>query len=148
MPDRLGENIQNQRAAIQNGHTDDLLQRPDIAGRKLIVKNHHGGFRSFRQHPHFHGLALTDKAVGIRGVPVLQNLSGAETAGSFQQGFQFFDGLVCCGLLLCKAIRIQSHQYGTLLLRIKSSFHIFLLLRSYFLVYHTISGAGNPHIKK
>ena len=111
----LGENVQNQGAAIQHRDTDDLFQRPDISRGQLIVKYHHGGRRSLHQHFYFQRLPFTDKAVGIGGMAVLQHLAGAEAPGSFQQGIQLLQSFLCGSLLHSKAVRIQSHQHGTLL---------------------------------
>ena len=119
----LGENIHDQCASVQHRYADDFLQRPDISRGKLIVKNHHGGSGGLHQHPDLPGLALADKAVGIRAGPVLQHLPGAEASGGFQKRFQFLQRLVRSGLLLGKAGSVQTHQDRTLLFRLKISFH-------------------------
>ena len=95
-----------------------------MTGRKLIIKNHHGGLCKFHQHLHFLGLALTNEGVGIRGVAVLQHLAGAEAAGGFQKCFQFLQGLVCGGLILPEGVGVQAHQNRPFLnVFIKTQFH-------------------------
>ena len=111
----LGENIQNQGAAVDDRHADDLLQCPDISGGQLVVKNHHGGLGSLSQHPDLLSLALADEAVGIRSMPVLEHFAGAEASGGFQQILQFLQGFLRGGLFLGKAVRVQSHQHRPLL---------------------------------
>ena len=54
-----------------------------------VLQNRHGGLRGLDEHPYFLGFALTDKAVGIGGVAILQNFAGAKSACGFQQCFQF-----------------------------------------------------------
>ena len=48
-------------------------------------------------------------------MPVLEHLAGAEASGGFQQILQFLQGFLRGGLLLGKAVRVQSHQYRPLL---------------------------------
>ena len=126
----LGKNIQNQRAAIQNRHADDLFQRPDIAGRKLVIEYHHGGLCELHQHFHFLRLSLSDEAVRIGGVPVLQNFARAEAARGFQKRFQLFQRFVRGRLFLRKAIGIEANQHRPLLHSIfQIHFHRSIILR-------------------
>ena len=127
----LGENIQNQGTAVQHRHPDYLLQSPDISRGKLVVKHHHGRGGGLHQHFHFYGLALTDEAVGIGGVAVLEYFPGAEAPGGFQQGLQLLQSLVGGSLLLGEAVRVQPHQHRPLLQRlIVQFFHRHLLGKS------------------
>ena len=120
----LGEDVQNQRAAVQHRHADDLLQRPDIAGRQLIIENNHSGRSGFHQHFNFQCLALTDKRMRIGGMAVLQHLTGTEAACGLQQGFQLLNGFVGCRLLFLKTVRVQAHQHCPLLYSLlKTCFH-------------------------
>ena len=119
----LGENIQNQSAAVQHRYPQDLLQGTDMAGRQFVVKDHHARLGKLGQHSHFLGLALADEAVGIGGVAILQDLAGAETARRFKQCFQLFQGLLRGGLFFCKAVCVQAYQHRPLLLGFKIRFH-------------------------
>ena len=111
----LGKNIQNQGAAVQHRASGDLLQSTDIAGGQLIVEYDHIGLSGLCQHPHLLGLSLADKAVGIRGMAVLQHLGHTEAAGSFEEGFQLLQGLIRSCLFLFKAVCIQAYQNGSVL---------------------------------
>ena len=88
----LGEDVQDQSGAVQDRGPGDLLQGPDLAGRQVVVEDHHlrpvlGG-----QLLDFLGFALSYEAVGIRGVAVLQDLGDANAAGGLQQGLQLVQG--------------------------------------------------------
>ena len=140
----LGENVQNQGASVQNGKPDNFLQRPDVAGRKLVVENDHGGLGRFRQHPHLLGFSLADEAVGIGGMAVLQHLARAEASRGLQKVFQLVQCAFGGGIFLGKAVRVQSHQNRPFLgLFIKSFFHV----TSVFLMGNPgfSSGGTSPH---
>ena len=140
----LGENVQNQGASVQNGKPDNFLQRPDVAGRKLVVENDHGGLGRFRQHPHLLRFSLADEAVGIGGMAVLQHLARAEAPCGLQEVFQLVQCAFGGGIFLSKAVRIQSHQNRPFLgLFIKSFFHV----TSVFLMGNPgfSSGGTSPH---
>ena len=140
----LGKNVQNQGAPVQNGKPDDLLQRPDVAGGKLVVEDDHGSLGRFRQHPHLLGFSLADEAVGIGGMAVLQHLARAEAPCGLQEVFQLVQCAFGGGIFLSKAVRIQSHQNRPFLrLFIKSFFHV----TSVFLMGNPgfSSGGTSPH---
>ena len=80
----LGENIQDQGASIQHGNTQNFFQRANMAGGQFVIKHHHRGFGELCQHFYFLGLTLTDKAMGIGSVAVLENFACAKSTGSLQ----------------------------------------------------------------
>ena len=157
----LGENIQDQCAAVQHGDPDDFLQGPDISRGKLVVKYHHIRFGGLHQHFHLQSLSLTNEGMGIRGVAVLQNFAGTEAAGSLQQVLQLVQGCLGGNLFLGKAAGVQSHQNSTFdSLSLGNRFHFRFLLffgkvavwsarrnRIYFLtVYHKTPPGNNPFL--
>lgn len=46
-PGPLGEDIQDQAAAVQHLHAGHLRQHPQLGGRQVVVENHHGGVSSW-----------------------------------------------------------------------------------------------------
>ena len=71
-PRPLGEDIQDQAAAVNDLHTQQLRQHTDLGGRQLIVEDHHGGLFIFHHAPDLLHLPLADEAVGVRLLPGLQ----------------------------------------------------------------------------
>ncbi len=86
-----------------------------MAGRKLVVENHHSRCGEFHQHLHLLGLAFANEGVGIGSVAVLQNFARAEAAGGFQESFQLLQGFVGSGLILAEGVGVQAHQDRPLL---------------------------------
>ena len=108
----LGENIKNQGAAVQNRDAQKFFQRPVLGRREIVVKNSHGGFGGLQKLLDLVHLALTDEAVGVGGVAVLEHLGGTLAAGRFQQRFQLVQGGVGGRLLLGEHIGVEAHQHG------------------------------------
>ena len=95
----LGEDIQNQTAAIHDHDAQHLLQRTLLGRGKVVVADDQIGFGGLQQLFDLFYLAFTEETVGIGSGAVLQHLGSTLTACSFQQGFQLVQRLLG-GILL------------------------------------------------
>jgi len=95
----LGENIQNQRRAIENLALKHLFQVAALGGGKLIVKNHGIDFIIFAKGGELLGFSFADIGGGDGGWHFLGavandfSASGLRQFGEFGEGFAHFGGL-------------------------------------------------------
>ena len=106
----LGENVQDQTAAVQHLHAQTLRQNPHLGRGQVIVEDHHGGAVGPAEIPHLLHLALADERAGVRRGTVLQH--GADGLGTcrLHQGGQFLHGALVCVFLFFQDRGAQSHQ--------------------------------------
>ena len=120
----LGEDVEDQRAAVEYRHAQNILQGPDLACGELVVKNGHGGCRGLDQQPHLLGLALADEGVGVGSVAVLQDFRSAEAACRLQQRLQLLQRLLGGRFMQLEAVGVQTDQHCPLYnVFFKISFH-------------------------
>ena len=84
----LRKNIEDQRAAVQHRRLRQFFQRADLRGRKIVVKDHQRRAGIFGELPDLLGLSLSDEAVRIGGVAILEHLCLADAARRFQKRLQ------------------------------------------------------------
>ena len=122
----LRKNVEDQRAAVEHGHARDFLQRTDLRGRKVVVKNDHIGLGRLQQVAQLLCLALADKAVRIGRMAVLQHLGGAGAARSLQKRLQLVQCFIGGGVLFFEAVGIQPDQNRLLAKHTLVVFHLYL----------------------
>ena len=86
----LGEDIEDQSAAVKHLHAELLRQHTHLRRRQVIVKNDHARFLSLHELPDFRDLALADKGARIRSGQRLQRNADTHAAGSLDQSLQLF----------------------------------------------------------
>ena len=104
----LRENIENQRAPVQNRRACNALKRLDLRRREIVVKNHKLRARFLDQIADLLCLALTDEAVRIRRWARLQDRSDALAARRLQKCLQFLERRFARCFFSCKAGGVQS----------------------------------------
>ena len=119
----LGENVQDQAAAVQYLDPQLLPQYPHLGGGQLVVKHRQVarvGFDQFLQLLH---LAVPQKAAGVRRRPVLHHHGHGLAPGGLHQGGQLLHGYLAGALALLHAGGGKPGQYGSLFLYL-CVFHI------------------------
>ena len=106
----LGENVQDQAAAVQHLDSQQLRQHSLLGGGQVIIENHHVRPGIFAVELDLRHLALTDEGAGVRRWPVLQNDAHGLTPGSFHQVGQLLHALFR-GAVLLEDRGIQPHQH-------------------------------------
>ena len=109
----LGENVQDQAAAVQHLDPQQICQHTLLGRRQVVVKNNHGRAAVPAEFPHLLHLSLADKGPGIRGDTVLENRTHGLAAGGLHQGSQLLHGALVRVLLFFQHGGIQSHQHNT-----------------------------------
>ena len=106
----LGEDVQNEAAAIQHLHAAKLRQHPDLGGRQVVVEDDHGGVAVFHHALDLLHLALADKAVGVGLLPALQDGAHRLAAGRLHQRAQLRQTLLV-GAVRAQHRGAQPHQH-------------------------------------
>ena len=106
----LGEDVQDQAAAVQHLHAGHLRQHPQLGGRQVVVENHHGGVFLLDHAADLLHLALADKAVRVRLVPALQDGAHSLTPGGIHQGGKLRQALLV-GAVIAQHRGPQAHQH-------------------------------------
>ena len=119
----LRKNIKDQRAAIKHLHARQLLQCADLRRRERIVENRHVRAGFLYQRTDFLRLTLTDEAVRIGRVAVLQDLACAFAACRLQKRLQLIERLGRGGLFLCKKVCVEAHEDGLFAQHLFVCFH-------------------------
>ena len=82
----LGEDIQNQAAAVQHLDPQILRQGPHLGGREVVVENDHGSVRIFAVQLYLRALSLADEGPRVRRCTVLQHNPGGFCPRRLYQG--------------------------------------------------------------
>ena len=123
----LGEDVQDQAAAVQYLDPQHLGEHPLLGGGQVIVKDHHVRPGILAEELHLRRLALADEAAGIRGVPVLQNGAQGLAPGGLHQGSQLCHALLVGVLLPLQDRGVETHQHDF----IANFIHISTVLLTY-----------------
>ena len=107
----LGENVQDQAAAVQHLDAQHIRQHPLLGGRQVVVEDDHGGPHVLAAELDLRHLALSDKSPGVRRGPVLQHDAHRLSPGSLHQGGQLLHGGFVGVFLFFQYRGIQSHQH-------------------------------------
>ena len=106
----LGEDVQNQAAAVQHLDPQHLREHPLLGGGQVVVKDHHVSPGILAEELHLRRLPLADKAAGVRGRPVLQHSAHRLSPGGLHQGGQLRHALLVGVLLPLQNRGVEAHQ--------------------------------------
>ena len=95
----LGEDVQNQPAAVQHLDAQQVRQHPLLGGGEVVVKDDHGGLHIFAVELHLRHLALADEGPGVRRGAVLEHDAHGLPPGGLHQGGELLHGFLA-GVLL------------------------------------------------
>ena len=87
-PGALGEDVENQRRAVENFAVEDLFEVAALRGRKILVKNHGVHVLPPADIREFTGLALADERGGIERyhfLPTVTDDFAARGRGQFAE---------------------------------------------------------------
>ena len=107
----LGEDVQNQAAAVQYLDPQHLREHPLLGGGQVVVKDHHVRPGILAEELYLHRLPLTDEAAGVRRVPVLQHGAQSLAPGGLHQGGQLRHALLVGVLFLPQNRGVEPHQH-------------------------------------
>ena len=106
----LGEDVQNEAAAVQHLHAAKLRQYTYLGGRQVVVEDDHGGVAVVHHAPDLLHLALADKAVGVGLLPALKDRPHRLAAGRLHQRAQLRQALLV-GAVRAQHRGAQTHQH-------------------------------------
>ena len=107
----LGEDVQDQAAAVNDLHAQQLGQDADLRRRQVVIEDHHGGLLVVHHALDLLHLALADEAVGVRLLPALQDDARRVAARRVHQLRQLHQALLV-GAVVAQYRRAQAHQHG------------------------------------
>ena len=106
----LGENVQDQAAAVQHLDPGHLCQHPQLGGGQVVVEDDHGGLLLLHHAADLLHLALADEAVGVQLVPALQDHAHGLASGGVHQGGQLRQALLVSAVV-SQHRGPQAHQH-------------------------------------
>ena len=106
----LGEDVQDQAAAVQHLDAQQICQHPLLGGGQVVVEDDHGGLLLLHHAADLLHLALADEAVGVRLVPALQDHAHGLAPGGVHQGGQLRQALLV-GTVVSQHRGPQAHQH-------------------------------------
>ena len=109
-PGTLGEDVQDQAAAVQHLHAAQLRQDTDLGRGQVVVEDDHGGLAVLHHALDLLHLALADEAVGVGLFAALQDHAHALRAGSLHQRGQLGQALLI-GAVAAQHRGLQAHQH-------------------------------------
>ena len=90
----LGENIENEAAAVEHLHAEFFAQNAHLRGREVIVEDDHRRLLRLYQLADLVHLTLADECVRVRRRQRLQNHADADAARRFDERTEFFKALL------------------------------------------------------
>ena len=90
----LGENVENQPAAVEHLHAEFFAQNAHLRGREVIVEDDHCRLLRLYQLADLVHLTLADKGVRIGRGQCLQHDADADAARRFDQRAELFKALL------------------------------------------------------
>ena len=96
----MGENIENQFAAVQYLDLDNFFEFADLPGRQVVVENDHISFFGMDFLGEHFGLAGADIGSGIDTADFLDKLVHNNRTGTFSQGRQLLQDILTINTLL------------------------------------------------
>ena len=109
----LGEDVQDQAAAVDDLDAQQLGQYTNLRRRQVVVEDHHGGLLVVHHALDLLHLALADEAVGIGLLPALQDDARRVAARRVHQLRELHQALLV-GAVLAQHRRAQAHQHGVI----------------------------------
>ena len=90
----LGENVENQPAAVEHLHAEFFAQNAHLRGREVIVEDDHCRLLRLDELADLRDLALADEGVRIGRGQRLQHDADADAARRFDERAQLFKALL------------------------------------------------------
>ena len=121
-PRPLGEDVEDQAAAVEHLHARQLRQHAHLRGREVVVEDDHRGVLLLHHILHLGDLALADEAVRVGLFAALEDRPHHAAARGIDQRGQLGKALLV-GAVLVQHGRAQAHQH-----RVVALFFQFLCL--------------------